>query len=101
MLPLVSLWFASAYFYLFYLYLKNGSLVYHPSIVLIIYSYHLLSAYMFFLVSALMVMSSLYCQVYTGSGTGSTGSSGTPSPSFFPVKPPKLGQGIKASLKRL
>jgi hypothetical protein len=34
-------------------------------------------------------------QVYTGSGTGSTGSSGTPSPSFFPVKPPKLGQGIK------
>ena len=24
--------------------------------------------------------------VYTGSGTGSTGSSGTPSPSFFPVK---------------
>ena len=29
--------------------------------------------------------------VYTGSGTGSTGSSGTPSPSFFPVKPGKLG----------
>jgi len=28
--------------------------------------------------------------VYTGSGTGSTGSSGTPSPSFFPVKPGKL-----------
>ena len=27
----------------------------------------------------------------TGSGTGSTGSSGTPSPSFFPVKPGKLG----------
>jgi len=31
--------------------------------------------------------------VYTGSGTGSTGSSGTPSPSFFPVKPGKLGIG--------
>ena len=31
--------------------------------------------------------------VYTGSGTGSTGSSGTPSPSFFPVKPGKLGLG--------
>ena len=30
-------------------------------------------------------------EVYTGgSGTGSTGSSGTPSPSFFPVKPAKL-----------
>ena len=27
----------------------------------------------------------------TGSGTGSTDSSGTPSPSFFPVKPGKLG----------
>ena len=31
--------------------------------------------------------------VYTGSGTGSTGSSGTPSPSFFPVKPGKMGAG--------
>ena len=33
----------------------------------------------------------------TGSGTGSTGSSGTPSPSFFPVKPGKLGHGISGS----
>ena len=31
--------------------------------------------------------------VYGGdSGTGSTGSSGTPSPSFFPVKPGKVSQ---------
>jgi len=30
--------------------------------------------------------------VYMGSGTGSTGSSGTPSPSFFPVKSGKLAQ---------
>ena len=33
----------------------------------------------------------------TGSGTGSTGSSGTPSPSFFPVKPGKLGHGVSGS----
>ena len=37
--------------------------------------------------------------VYTGSGTGSTGSSGTPSPSFFPVKPGKLA-GLDERIER-
>jgi len=38
--------------------------------------------------------------VYTGSGTGSTGSSGTPSPSFFPVKPGKLIHHYRESRDR-
>ncbi|XP_059091739.1 uncharacterized protein LOC131887207 isoform X1 [Tigriopus californicus] len=39
--------------------------------------------------------------VYTGSSTQSTGSGGTPSPSFFPIKPGKLAGHLRENRERL